>query len=129
MVADLLTTTQHCVHVNASSAGKLTHPCWLGEGLPGPRACERSRPQGWGSSPHQSAPRGSPRRQTLKADFEGTIGRQKVSGCVYIPNSNNLKIWIWIWIVTIIQCERSHTQISNFAFKHLRKDEQAHETV
>ena len=69
---------QHCVHVNAAQGdrlwppggavnhrqqvpySKLTHPCWLGEGPPGPRTGGRRGPQGWGSSTHQSAPRGSP---------------------------------------------------------------------
>ena len=43
------------------------------------------------------------------------MGRQKVFGCVYIPNSNNLKIWKWG--VTLEQCERSRWLRSHTNFE------------
>ena len=57
-------------------------------------------------------------RKTLKAShrFKGPIRGKKVLGCVYTPNSNNLKIWKTPYL-------KKHLRFSNFAMEYLGENE------
>ena len=74
-------------------------------------------------------------RKSLKTDFKGTIRwkRKKVLGCVYKPNSNNLKIWKRSYLNKNlgvgVGVDFPEAQFSNFAIKYLSKNEKVRETV
>ena len=66
--------------------------------------------------------------QTLSGDFEGFSQILKVLGCVYKPNSNNLKISKENFHVCII-VDYADTRFLNFAIEYLHENKKVDETV
>ena len=71
----------------------------------------------WGHGQDYADTFGKLRR--LFTDFKETISWKKVLGCVYKPNSNNLKTWKSRVLIVV---DYADTRFSNFAIEYLRKN-------
>ena len=82
----------------------------------------------WGHGQDYADTFGKLRR--LFTDFKETISWKKVLGCVYKPNSNNLKTWKYPYIKKILRVvDFADMRFSNFAIEYLHKNEKIRKSV
>ena len=69
----------------------------------------------------------------LFTDFKGTIRRKKVLGCVYKPNSNNLKIGKLLYLKKNLRVRAvivyGEKWFANFAIEYLHENKNIRETL